>query len=735
MTFFRITASVLAFAIISIQTTPTFAQRETASKTIIRISVDLVQVDAVVVDSEGNPITDLKAKDFDIFQDGKKQNITAFSFIKTRNPEPNVIVAGERSKNAEDTPPLPPPPPTPLKPENIRRTIALVVDDLALSFDSIVRVRQALKRWVDTEMQPGDLVAVIRTGVGISALQQFTNDKRVLYAAIDRIRFSMVASRIGTTSFTPKSSLGMEEGAVNTDKFRMGNVRLSTLASMRTIQYIADGLKDIPGRKGLIIFSESLPSDFSYTGNKSNQDSEELSMGKSNLEIFGQNRGEPVVGKQVRGLIEAANRSTVVIHVIDPRGVVHTGITAEDDLSLMSAQEMSEMDGNRWQELVSSQDNMARLAKETGGLFIRNTNDLAGGLKKAVDDGNGYYLIGYQPDAKTIEEMKEGSPKLHTIRVRVNRPGLRVRSRSRFFSVPSKEDAISKPRSQQERIDQALESPFTHETLPVRLTPLFFEAGEEKPHINALIHFDAHKLKFSRIENGWREAVVDIVAATLDADGKQADIAYKRGVIQVKGKTYENIQKNGIAFLMHVAVKKPGSYLMRVVLYDNESGQLGSATQFVDVPDIRKEELALSGIVLASDRLQPKAFSQAEGVIAYENTNGSAAVRIFKPGETIAWACQILNAKLGKDRKPQLKLQVRLFHEGREIYPGKPIVMGTEALSDKSRIIATGRMELKNLASGSYVLQVIVFDMLAKKNRQVAVQSMDFAVQNPQDKS
>ena len=81
-----------------------------------------------------------------------------------------------------------PAPPVRLKPEQVRRTIALVVDDLTISFGSTASVRDALKKFVDQQMQPGDLVAIIRTGAGMGALQQFTNDKRQLYAAIERVQ-------------------------------------------------------------------------------------------------------------------------------------------------------------------------------------------------------------------------------------------------------------------------------------------------------------------------------------------------------------------------------------------------------------------------------------------------------------------------------------------------------------------------------------------------------------------
>ena len=98
---------------------------------------------------------DLKAKDFEVRQDGKVQTITNFSYITIApllSAAPKTEVA--REKNA------PPPPPVLVKPEDARRTIALVVDDLGLSFESIVRVRDALKKFVDEQMQPGDLVAI-----------------------------------------------------------------------------------------------------------------------------------------------------------------------------------------------------------------------------------------------------------------------------------------------------------------------------------------------------------------------------------------------------------------------------------------------------------------------------------------------------------------------------------------------------------------------------------------------
>src|SRR6185503_12459200 len=126
---------------------------------VVRISVTLVQIDAVVTDDKGRQVTDLKAEDFEVYEDGRRQHITNFNYIAgPRASAPQPAPADIANKNA------PPVPPVNLRPEQVRRTIALVVDDLGLSFESTAHLRDSLKKFVNEQMQPGDLVAIIRTG-------------------------------------------------------------------------------------------------------------------------------------------------------------------------------------------------------------------------------------------------------------------------------------------------------------------------------------------------------------------------------------------------------------------------------------------------------------------------------------------------------------------------------------------------------------------------------------------
>ncbi|HEX8921332.1 MAG TPA: VWA domain-containing protein, partial [Pyrinomonadaceae bacterium] len=180
--------------------TPPQQQGTPDDEEVVRITTNLVQVDAVVTDKSGKIVTDLRPEEVEILEDGRPQKITNFSFVplesSTEQPAAVKTPPALVDKNA------PPAPPVRLRPEQVRRTVALVVDDLGLSFESTHFVRQALKKFVDQQVQQGDLVAIIRTAGGIGALQQFTSDKRQLYATIERVRWNP-NGRGGIAAFAP----------------------------------------------------------------------------------------------------------------------------------------------------------------------------------------------------------------------------------------------------------------------------------------------------------------------------------------------------------------------------------------------------------------------------------------------------------------------------------------------------------------------------------------------------
>ena len=169
---------------------------------VVRITTNLVQIDAAVTDKKGKAVTDLKVEDFEVYEDGRPQKITNFSFVSVGSSTPSAAASPSSAAARRQSEPVAPVPTVRLRSDQVQRTVALVVDDLGLSFESMHFVRGALSKFVDEQMQPGDLVAIIRTGAGVGALQQFTSDKRLLHAAIDRVKWNS-RGRAGIAAFAP----------------------------------------------------------------------------------------------------------------------------------------------------------------------------------------------------------------------------------------------------------------------------------------------------------------------------------------------------------------------------------------------------------------------------------------------------------------------------------------------------------------------------------------------------
>jgi VWFA-related protein len=685
--FVRPAATLLAFATAFAQN---LAPPQAADQNVIRINVNLVQVDAVVTDSHDHLVPNLEASDFEVLQDGKPQKITNFSYInvKSSNVAPAAVTVSEKKGG-------PAPPPIILKPEQARRLLALVVDDLALSFDGTARVRGALKKFVDSDMQPGDLVAIIRTGSSMGALQQFTADKRVLYAAIDRVHWNSMG-RVGVGSFERG---GGAYNAQFTDAMAG--------ASLASIQYVVTGLHDLPGRKAVILFSE-------------------------NLKLFSRGMDYDVALQQARRLEDAANRSGVVIYSVDPRGLQTTSLTAADDTSKMSRKQLNHLPMARATQIFNSRDGMVMLANDTGGIFFHDNNDIAGQLRKAVADTEGYYLLGYHPDPSTFDP-KTGLPKFHKVEVKLTRAGLHVRSRSGFFGK-SDSYAENKPVGRQAEMAKALQSPFGENQIHVRLTTLFEQSPTAGSFVDAMLFVDAKDLKFTDQPDGWHKAVVDVEAVTFGEDGQAVDSSGKSFTLQYKDAAYRNALKNGIVYDMQQPVKKPGAYQMRVALRDSDTEELGSASEFIQIPDVSKGKLVLSSLVLhpympAPDAAHPDAAHPQAAQAADGKVGGSPAMRVFSPGQDIIYGYQILNPQADSNQKPEIETYSRVFRDGTEIFTGKPQAMNTDVQTDLKKLVTGSVLKLgSNMQPGDYVLQVVVTDKVAKTT---ATQWSDFEVKNP----
>lgn len=491
---------------------------------------------------------------------------------------------------------------------------------------------------------------------------------------------------------------------------------------MGAIRYIAEGLKELPGRKSVIVFSE-------------------------NMKLFNSEGMDSWVMDSMRDLTDLCNRASVVLYTIDPRGLPTLSLTAADKPGdITRPDRMAQQQMNRHQQYWDSQEGMSFLAQETGGMFIHDTNDIGKGLQEIMSDQTGYYLIGYTPDSATFDQ-KSGQRKFHKIKINVLKPGLHVRTRNGFLGRPDTY-ARAEPRGRDQQLQHALTSPFGSTGIKLRLTGLFSEQTAIDPKtkkkkqglfVTSLLHIDGkdltwvdepdYKNKKGEVEPDWHKTVVDVVAITFGDNGTEVDRSNRTFTIRTHGAEYKNAVENGFVYRLNHSVKKPGAYQLRTAVRDANSERVGSASQFIEVPDVSKGRLTLSGIVLRSN--PPKQPTEGEGG-EHGDANENPAVRVFKPGRSLIYGYQILNAQVDHgSKKPEVQAQVRLFRDGKQVYQGKPMQLDSADQPDLKRLVAGGRLQLgSRMEPGDYVLQVIVTDGLAHDKYKIATQAMDFEVRN-----
>jgi VWFA-related protein len=359
---------------------------------IFRLTVSLVQLDVVVTDGKGRHVTTLGPEDFEVYQDGRRQPVTAVSYV-------------DNAEVWEDTSGLPPLPPEALRPRDARRAMAIVVDDLRMSFESIYYSRRGLQRFLEREFQQGDLAMLVTT-TGLYR-PELTFSPKVLRSAVNRLRFSLWDIR--PASILDPIDIGGRAGS-GFDPYDRFQQRNFAQDSMAKIDASIDLLKPLPGRKSVILLSEGFT-------------------------IFGPGLDNALMRDLMQRLVDHANRAGVVVYALDPRGLVYTGLTAADGAGGGVGPMGRDIGSMRSAALRESQDGLRYLANETGGFAVVDNNDLAGGMKRIMVDQQGYYLIGYQPEAGTLAPDSTG--KFRHIKIKVTRKGLKVRTRSGFYAVAS----------------------------------------------------------------------------------------------------------------------------------------------------------------------------------------------------------------------------------------------------------------------------------------------------------
>jgi VWFA-related protein len=393
---------------------------------VIRISTDMVQIDAVITDKDGKGVVDLRPEEFAVFEDGRKQNVTHLRYV----------AAGPGTGSGAGTPAT--------SEAGEPRSFVIVIDNLGLSLEATARARRLVQSFVTKSLQPRDRAAIIETSATAGGTFALTSDPKVLSEAAGRIHHVVWG----------RANLGAFGGRELDLTSRNNQLVLDSLAVLKNT---IDALRALPGRKSVILVSDGLTSRISL-------DMDRLLQRFTSTPLDSL-YGDTTLYAALRSLTDLANRASVVIYTLDSTGLqtssggqVQTfgarwnpgdprnGADTRDANGELTAAGNPAAQGQLVRSVARTtrEDSLIEIAEQTGGLAIFSTNDLAGGLARIVHDLSGYYLIGYVPDQSTFES-RPGPPRFHEVKVEVKRPGLKVRSRKGFYGVTDEFVAQASP--------------------------------------------------------------------------------------------------------------------------------------------------------------------------------------------------------------------------------------------------------------------------------------------------
>jgi VWFA-related protein len=677
-------------------------QQETAARQAdedetIRINTELIQTGVSVFDKQGRFVDKLKPEDFVLRVDGKQLPVSFFERVTSRN-NPAQPVEGNNPVSTEAN----------VAPSSGRgRIIIFYVDDTHLSFENHKRSRDMILRFIEREMEQDDSVAIISSSGKVGFLQQFTDNKIVLRAAVERIRYNK-----DTVAIDREEPRMTEYHALQIDRYDPEVTANFVAAYMAKwgVQNRESALMHVRSRARSVLQQAAIVSRNTYaTLEQTLRKSTQFTGRKIVFFVsdgFFLDTSNTDSSTRLNRIADAASRANAVIYSFDAKG-----LDAEWSDGVKA--------GERWEQ----QDPLNKLADSTGGRFTRNTNDLNSGVTKALAEASVYYLLAWRPDPE-----KRGQDKLRRIEVSVRgRPDLSVRVQSGYLDNAQKPESDKKQATQPAATaaDTQLQRAFTaivpRRDLPTALSVNYINSLTEGPTTTIALRIKGEAVEFAPSADNHAAANIDLVGAIFNAQGKREDFFRKRLTVNANASSLESKDERSDLFYNYQARLKPGLYQIRIAARDAKSGLLGSATEWVEIPDLNKNRLALSSLLIGEKTTDAR--QQKVGLtVAIDSIGVTLSVdRSFARNSRLRYLLFIYNAstKAGNNL-PDISIQTEVFRDKRSVLASpdsRVSVMGQDA----ARLPYAAEIPLETLTAGRYILQVTVTDRAAKTSAQQQV--------------
>jgi VWFA-related protein len=553
----------------------------------------------------------------------------------------------------------------------------MVIDDLHTNFGRTQRVKAAAKQFIERRLGANDLMAIVHTIGQTDANQEFTSNKRLLVAAVDRTQGRKLRSPTAnrTEEYYRTRDFRQQSDPVNDpeDAERAFNAR----SSLDTLRNVANWFASVHGRRKTILFlSEGI--DYDIHDIIPNTGSNHL--------------GASAVLDATRDAIAAATRANVAIYGIDPRGLTDLGDESieigsfPDDTSLGIGQ------SSLFNEVRLAQDSLRVLSEETGGFASVNRNDFSQAYDRIVADNSSYYVLAYYPP-----DARPG--RVHRIDVRVTRPGLTVRARKAYVTPRKTEPATtSKNDVRSPEIRDALDSPLPVSGLAMNVFAAPFKGTPPNASVLLGVEMRGRDLRLAASDR------VQLSYFALDAQGKVRGGNTDAITMNLRPETKSRIEENGLRMLNRLDLP-PGRYQLRVAAHDSGGGAVGSVLYDLDVPDFSRSPISMSGVVLTSPGAAARPTAKPDDQLRQVLPGPPAALRTFRQNEEVALFAEVYDNSASTPHKVDIMSTITT-DEGRVLFKAEEERDSSELGGQRGGYGYTARIPLKEIAPGNYVLTV-----------------------------
>jgi VWFA-related protein len=684
---------------------PTDAQAQTKPPaSSIRVTSELVLANVVVRDKKGNLIRDLKKEDFTLFEDGKKQQISTFDFENVDQLETagtaEKTVTGEAAETAGPAGVLKKSE-APVMNARDRRVIVLFFDFSAMEPDQIDRCVDSAKKYINGQMRPADIVALVSLSTNMRVDLDFTDDKPKILSVL-----SSYAS--GSGEGFAMGDTGSSEGAAETGgSFTPDDTDYNTFSAdwkLLALQSTMQALGKIEQKKSLIYFSNGI----SQTGSD-NQSA-------------------------LRAATAAAVKNNVSIYPVDVRGLQAFPPGGEAQSASLHGQSayngnavLNDLSGN-----AASQETLSTLAADTGGKAFFDSNDFSGVFTQVQKDSSAYYVLGFT----STNPLKDGH--YRRLKVVVNRADVKLEFRPGYYSGRDYQHLNRADREAQ--LEDELSADLPQTDVPLYAGTAYFRQDESHYYLSVSLVIPGSQIPFVQ-EKDKDNATVDIIGEVrLDGKGK-VPVGQLRDTVKLAVDSTQQVRRKNVQYNTGF-ILAPGNYHLKFIVRENQTGRMGSFETDVQVPDLRKVPLRMSSVVLSSLRAPVTSTSKkkiANPLIQDQTQLVPNVTHVFTRDQHLYLQYEIYDAARGKVAvaaapipaaspqsgnaaaagpvpAPQTRESIHVltsieFLQGNvKVYESKQVAATEVTVPDRKAVVFQIDLPLQALKPGLYVCQVNVID-------------------------